>query len=119
MEPDIRDAIVCYVMMLTSRTHITLKRVLGWVGLKKNKYHQWKKRMGLPNNHNGKIPRWTWILPWERDAIIAYRRKHPEEGYRRMTYMMLDENVVAVSPSTTYQVLKSEGLCGAGIPVTR
>lgn len=110
MEPEIRDAIVCYIMMLTGRTQITLKRVLGWLGLKKNKYHAWKKRMGIPNKHNGKIPRWRWILPWERDAIIAYRRKHPEEGYRRMTYMMLDENIVAVSPSTTYRVLKSAGL---------
>lgn len=27
-----------------------------------------------------------------------------------MTYMMLDENIVAVSPSSTYRVLKSEGL---------
>ena len=27
-----------------------------------------------------------------------------------MTYMMMDENIVAVSPSTTYRVLKSEGL---------
>lgn len=96
--------------MLTRRTQIPLKRILMWIGLKKNKYHTWKKRMGLPNKHNGKIPRWRWILPWERDAIIEYRRAHPEEGYRRMTYMMLDENVVAVSPSTTYRVLKSTGL---------
>lgn len=96
--------------MLTTRTQIPLKRILGWLGLKKNKYHTWKKRLGLPNKHNGKIPRSTWILPWERDAIIKYRRAHPEEGYRRMTYMMLDEDVVAVSPSTTYRVLKSAGL---------
>jgi hypothetical protein len=56
------------------------------------------------------MPRATWILPWERDAIIAYRRTHREEGYRSLTYMMLDENVVAVSPSTTYRVLKSAGV---------
>jgi len=96
--------------MITTRTHIPLKRVLAWLGLKQNKYHQWRKRVGEPNKHNGKIPRATWMLPWERDAIIAYRRMHPTGGYRRMTYMMLDENVVAVSPSTTYRVLKSAGL---------
>lgn len=33
-----------------------------------------------------------------------------EEGYRRLTYMMLDENVVAVSPASTYRILKREGL---------
>lgn len=110
MEPDIRDAIVRYVIMLTTRTHIPLKHILGWLGLKKNKYHKWCKRMGIPNKHNGHIPRTTWVLPWEREAIIAYRRDHWEEGYRRMTYMMLDDNVVAVSPSTSYRVLKSAGL---------
>jgi putative transposase len=95
--------------MITTRTHIPLKRVLTWVGIKKNKYHHWRKRVGEPNKHNGKIPRATWILPWEREAIIAYRRTHPTEGYRYMTYMMLDDNVVAVSPSSTYRVLKSAG----------
>jgi putative transposase len=110
VEPDIRDAIVGYVMMLTKRTHIPLKRVLGWLGLKKNKYHQWRKRSGMANRHNGKIPRWTWILPWEREAIIGYRKTHREEGYRCLTYMMLDQDIVAVSPSSTYRVLKSAGM---------
>jgi putative transposase len=96
--------------MITTRTHIPLKRVLAWLPLKKNKYQQWRKRLGEKNNHNGKMPRTTWLLPWERDAIIAYRQTHREDGYRRMTYMMLDENIVAVSPSSTYRVLKSAGL---------
>lgn len=32
------------------------------------------------------------------------QKKHPAEGYRRLTYMMIDENIVAVSPATTYRV---------------
>lgn len=31
-------------------------------------------------------------------------------GYRALTYMMIDANIVAVSPATTYRVLKSVGL---------
>lgn len=84
--------------------------MLEWLGLKKSKYHQWRKRLGIPNRHNGTVPRSTWLLPWEWEAIIAYRRQHREEGYRYLTYMMLDENIVAVSPSSTYRVLKSAGL---------
>jgi transposase InsO family protein len=110
VEPDVRDAIVGYVGMITTRTNLPLKRVLAWLGLKKNKYHLWRKRLGLPNRHNGQIPRSTWILPWEREAIIGYRMHHREEGYRYLTYLMLDEDVVAVSPSTTYRVLKGAGL---------
>lgn len=105
-----RDAIVQYIVMITHRTDIPLNHVLGWVGLKKNKYHQWRKRLGEANKHNGKIPRASWLLPWERESIIGYCRNHPGEGYRQLCYRMLDENVVAASPSSIYRVLKSEGM---------
>lgn len=62
------------------------------------------------NEHNGKIPRDHWIEPWEREAIIAFHEKFPLEGYRRLTFMMLDADAVCVSPSTTYRVLRSAGL---------
>ena len=55
-------------------------------------------------------PKSHYILPFERQAIINYRLDHRDEGYRRLSYMMIDENVVAVSPSTVYRVLKEAGL---------
>ena len=41
--------------------------------------------------------------------MIDYFDCHPLDGYRRLTFMMLDEDVVAVSPSTTYRVLSKAG----------
>ena len=41
---------------------------------------------------------------------MQFHREHPLEGYRRLTYMMLDANVVAVSASSVYRVLKRAGL---------
>jgi transposase InsO family protein len=61
------------------------------------------------NEHNGKIPRDFWLEDWERDAIVAFYDKHPLEGYRRLSFMMLDEDVVAASPSTVYRVLRDAG----------
>lgn len=49
-------------------------------------------------------------MAWEKEAIIAYWKDHPTEGYRRLCYMMLDTNIVAVSPSSVYRVLKAAGL---------
>ena len=80
------------------------------IDIHNSKYYTWKGREGIPNNHNGKIPKTNWLLEWERNAIINYAQDHRAEGYRRLTYMMLDENVVAVSPSSTYRVLKNAGL---------
>jgi putative transposase len=38
---------------------------------------------------------------------------HPTEGYRRLAFMMLDADVVAVSPSSVYRVLRDAGLIEA------
>lgn len=72
-------------------------------------YYNWKERYNQPNQHGGEVPKCHWITASEREAIIAYYLDHPEEGYRRLTYMMLDDDVAAVSPSTTYRVLKKGG----------
>lgn len=74
------------------------------------RYNDWKERFGLPNQHNGKIPRDFWLEPWEVQKIIAFKKAHPEIGYRLMTYLMMDEDVVAVSPATTYRILRLNNL---------
>ena len=46
----------------------------------------------------------------EKQAIIDYYALHPDEGYRRLTFMMLDGDIVAVSPSSVYRVLIEAGV---------
>jgi transposase InsO family protein len=45
-----------------------------------------------------------------KKAIIEFRHQYPLEGYRRLTFMMLDRDIVAVSPASTYRVLSKAGL---------
>jgi transposase InsO family protein len=78
--------------------------------LSSSKYYDWEKRYGKANEHNGLVPRDFWLKEWEKQAIIKYHHKYPLEGYRRLTFMMLDDDVVAVSPSSTYRVLNGAGL---------
>ena len=66
--------------------------------------------IGKVNEHNGWIPRDFWLEEWEKEAIIGFHRENPLEGYRRLTFMMLDADVVAVSPASVYRVLKKAGL---------
>ncbi|MEN8131468.1 MAG: IS3 family transposase [Pseudomonadota bacterium] len=87
-----------------------MKRIVKWPGLAPGKYHDWKARFGQANQHNGLQPRHFWLVDWEREAIVAFATSHPQEGYRRLAYMMLDADVVAVSPSSVYRVLKAAGL---------
>src|SRR5262249_55488027 len=40
----------------------------------------------------------------------AFHDRHPLEGYRRLTFLMLGAAVVAASPSSVYRVLKAAGV---------
>jgi hypothetical protein len=91
-------------------TEIPLKQWLSWLGLSRGRYSQWVARHGQHNRHNAAVPKRFWLLDWEREAIIGYALDHPLEGYRRLSYMMLDADVVACSPSSVYRVLKAAGL---------
>lgn len=93
----------------TERTELSARRLLGWIGLGASKFHDWKRRYGKVNEHNGKIPRDWWLEDWEKRAIVDYHDRHPLEGYRRLTFMMLDDDVVATSPASVYRVLKAAG----------
>jgi transposase InsO family protein len=50
------------------------------------------------------------VEDWEKKAIIAFHKDNPLEGYRRLTFMMLDADEVAVSPSSVYRVLRKADL---------
>ncbi len=92
------------------KTGITRSRLIAWVGISRSKFHYWRVRYGMENAHNGRIPRDFWLEDWERQAIIDFFHAHPYEGYRRLTYMMMDADIVAVSPSTVRRVLRKAGL---------
>lgn len=83
-----------------------ISRFLKGLGLPKSKFYDWKRRYGKVNEHNARIPRDYWLEDWEKQNIIDFYGKHTKDGYRRVTYMMMDENIVAVSPSSVYRVLK-------------
>jgi putative transposase len=80
------------------------------VGISQSKFYDWRQRYGKVNEHNGWIPRDWWLEDWEKQAIVDFHDKNPLEGYRRLTFMMLDADVVAASPSSVYRVLRDAGL---------
>ena len=95
-----------------TRAEISTTQLLLWLGIPSSKYYDWCLRYGQPNGHNAQVPRISWLLPSEREAILDFQHEHPDEGYRRLCFMMLDADVVAVSPSSVYRVLKYAGRIG-------
>jgi putative transposase len=106
---DTRDAVVDFVRSYSTRTELPVRWVLQRLGVEHTQYYRWADRYGSINLHNGRIPRDHWLTPAERQAILDYHETHPLDGYRRMAFMMIDEDVVAVSPASVYRVLRAAG----------
>lgn len=99
-----------FVRYWSSRASVPGKSLIGWTGVSSSKFYDWKRRYGMVNEHNSWIPRDFWLEEWEKQAIVSFYAVHALDGYRRLTFMMLDEDVVAVSPSSVYRELKKAGL---------
>ncbi len=87
------------------------------MGITRTKFYAWQNRYGQANKHNANVPKKHWTTPEEIKAVEDYARTkipigsyHLKDGYRRLTYQMLDENIVALSPATVYRILKNADL---------
>jgi len=88
------------------------KLMLTHLGLKSSTYYNWlhrhRKQRLSDQKPVGRNP--YRLLDWEKEAIRDFYLENQENGYRRITYMMIDQDIVYTSPSTVYRFLKSEGL---------
>jgi transposase InsO family protein len=100
---------VDFVNHWSGKTGIAVRSFLLWLGIATSKWHSWKHRYGKANEHNAWIPRDHWLEAFEKQAILDFHDRYPLEGYRRLTFMMLDQDVAACSPASVYRVLKAAG----------
>ena len=120
MPHDTRDQVVDFVRVWSDMTEIAVARFLPWVGIGTSKFYDWRQRFGKVNEHNAWVPRDHWLTDEEKERICVFARANPSEGYRRMTFMMLDADIVACSPASVYRVLKKAGLlAGQAPPATK
>ena len=109
VQPDLRDRIVDFVRERAEQTELPALRLVGWIGIGASTFFDWKRRDGQVNEHNAWAPRGHWLEDWEKQASIDFYPSHPDDGYRRVTDMMMDADIVAASPSSVYRVLSQAG----------
>src|SRR5437588_8762475 len=78
-------------------------------GVERGQVYDWRQRYGQINQHNGRVPRDFWLQEEEKQAVLDFRELYPLKAYRRLTYMMIDCNIVPVSPSSVFRVLRDAG----------
>lgn len=105
------------ISKISDNSNLGIIKMLKIIGISNSKYYEWKKRAGLENQHNGKIPKEHWLTPEEIKAIIDFaisqigeNINYLRDGYRRIAYTGLDLGLFAASPASVYRILKEAGL---------
>lgn len=84
-------------------------RLITMLGICKSKFYDWESKYGKVREKGIKVPRDNWLQDREKEAVKRFHKENPCEGYRRLTYMMMDQDIVCTSPSTVYRVLSQAG----------
>lgn len=106
---EVKAEILALVRRTQARTGWTVRRILKHVGLTRARYREWRKREALADRPSV-APGYDRILPDERNAVLRYALAHPQDGYRRLAWQMVDANVAYLSPSSVYRVLHDADL---------
>jgi len=101
--------VIDFVRRWSEATEIGAARFIRWLGVAASKFYHWRQRYGQANEHNGWVPRDFWLEDWEKQTILDFHLQYPVEGYRRLTFMMLDRNIVAASPASVWRLLHQAG----------
>ena len=94
------------------RSEWPLEPILACLGVPRSVYFSWRAR--AEEGPLAEIPRgptsYDRLLPDEVEAIKGFALRHPKTGYRKLTYMMLDQDIACVSESAVYRVLREADL---------
>lgn len=108
----VKAELLALVRVTRARTGWTVRRILKALGLSKARYRDWVKRAArdaLADRRPTAAFR-DGILAEEKAAVIAYALSHPKDGYRRLTWQMVDADVAYLSASSVYRVLDEADL---------
>jgi len=86
--------------------------VLSELGLTRSVYYDWLERQKEGTLVDRVVvPRSPLAaLPEEVEATVGYAKAQPREGYRRLTWMMVDGDIAYLTPSTVYRILDRHDL---------
>lgn len=109
---EVKAELLALVARTEERTGWTLRRILHHLGLSKARYRDWTQRGAAEQlaDRRPVAPSRDGILAEEKAAVIDYALAHPKEGYRRLTWQMVDADVAYLSESSVYRILNDADL---------
>jgi len=109
---EVKEEVVATVEQTKDRSGWPPGKTLGVLGLARSCYYRWRRELsvGRVEDRRGRAPSVNRVLPEEEQVVVGYALAHPQEGYRRLAWMMVDEDVVYLYPSSVYRILDRHDL---------
>ena len=97
------------VTQTRQRSGWPVHRTLALLGVPRSVFYAWRRRESLQDRLS--VPSRVYeLLPQEREAICVFALQYPKIGYRKLTWMMIDADIVCAGESTVYRVLSEADL---------
>jgi putative transposase len=108
----VKAELLATVTQAQARTGWTVRRILQHLGLSRARYRDWTRRAAAERLDDRRpiAPSRDGILVEEKAAVLAYALAHPKDGYRRLTWQMVDADVAYLSESSVYRILREADL---------
>jgi len=113
---ELQPEVEAVVQQTKQRSGWPVRRTLHALGVSPTSYYRWRRAAanlrageGLSGSPPPPVTCYE-ALPAERAAVRSYALAHPEVRHRELAWRMVDEDVVCLSPSTVYRILREEQL---------
>lgn len=98
------------VVRTKERSGWPCKKTLLALGIAPGSYYRWRRRKSWDQEPVSKpVPPYEATRE-EKQKVLAYARAHPGLRHRTLAWRMIDEDVVCVSASTVYRILRENQL---------
>ncbi|MFN9770413.1 MAG: IS3 family transposase [Planctomycetota bacterium] len=90
-----------------------VRKSLEHLGISPSTYYRWKREepfSGRRRSEPMKPQQVFEALPEEKQAVRKYALEHPEIRHRELCWRMLDDDIVALSSSSVYRILREQDL---------
>ena len=90
-----------------NRSGYPVRRLLKMYGIPPATYYGWfDDNKLLKDTRTVRSKNYTKLLPEEIKAVVGFRYENPDNGYRKLTWMMVDRNIAFITEITVYRLLK-------------
>ncbi len=101
------------VAQAQERTAQPTEQVLAQLELATATYYRWRERQAADRLEDRVVvPRRALLLPTPEEvlAVRGFALDHPATGYKRLTWMMIDEDVAYLRAYQVYRILVAQNL---------